>query len=199
MFYIILFIVFFMKVLKEIVERVSVNNFLDVEVEKEKIDALIEAARLTPSSFNNQPWNYSFVSKGDELRKDLERCLNLTNGWAKKASHLVVVFSKAEDDKPYNGIPYHIYDSGLSVMSLVLEVEHQGLRAHQMAGFDGEKIKEVLGISENYDVVVLIAVGYEDKDPGFFESLSSDVKEKILSQRKRKDVKDFVWFGQVGK
>ena len=185
-----------MEVMTEISGRYSPNSFSDEEIEGDKIDALIEAARRAPSSFNNQPWRYVFVSRNESSRKDLENSLALPNSWAKKASHLVVVFAREKDDKPYNKVPYHIYDSGLSAMSLVLEAEHQCLKCHQMAGFDPKKVRLALGIPEEYDVLVIIAVGYENKKLKISEKVGSKIKEKIIGSKNRKPFSEIAYFGK---
>lgn len=73
--------------LKEIKDRKSISFFKNKDIEKEKLDAIIEVAKWAPSSFNNQPWKFIFVSKKHKTRKALENSLNTTNGWAKK--HLI--------------------------------------------------------------------------------------------------------------
>ncbi len=189
------------EILSEIGKRKSVYLFKNKDIQKEKIDLLIEAARWAPSSFNNQPWNYIFVHKKDKTRKNLEKALSITNSWAKKAPYLIVVFSKKQDDTIYNGIPYYLYDTGLSTMSLTIEAENQGLSTHHMAGWKAEKVRKTLSIPENYDIIVLIALGYskEKKDKKFFDKLSEGLKEKVLRQRTRKNIKKKFFFERFGK
>jgi nitroreductase len=188
------------KVLSEIKDRKSVYFFKNKEISKEKINLLIEAARWAPSSFNNQPWNYIFVHKKDKTRKNLEKALSLTNSWAKKAPYIVVVFAKKQDDTISNGIPYYLYDTGLSTMSLTIEAENQGLSTHHMAGWKAKKVRKALLIPEDYDIIVLIALGYsrEKKGKKFFEKISGRLKEKVLRQRTRKNIKKKFFFEKFG-
>ena len=176
--------------------RRSVSNFLEKDIEKNKIDALIEAARLAPSSFNNQPWKYVFVHKKDRTRGALEEALAVTNGWAKAAPYLIVLFSKEKDDTVYNKIPYYLYDCGLSAMSLVLEAEHQGLKAHQMAGWNMEKVREAVGLKRDYLPIVVIAVGYEEKNPRLLRRFVDAVKDSLIRNRKRKPKNKIFFFGK---
>lgn len=53
---------------------------------------------------------------------------------------------------------------GLQLGNLILQAVHRGLFAHPMAGFKEEIAKEILGIPEEYRVIVLIAIGYPDKN-----------------------------------
>ena len=183
-----------MTILSEIKNRRSISFFQ--EKEKEKITGLIEAARWAPSSFNNQPWNYVFVFKKDKNRLDVENALAITNSWAKKAPLLIVVGGNPKDDTIHNDIEYYLYDIGLSAMSLVIEAEHQGLKTHQIGGWNKDKLKKAVGFSENIKPIVVIVVGYkEDKDKrGFFKKLGEKIKEKLIKQRQRKPVEEKFFF-----
>jgi nitroreductase len=136
-------------VLKELTNRKSPLVFKEDDVEKQKIDMLIEAARWAPSCFNKQPWKYVFVHKRDSSRENLEAALSLGNGWAKRAPYLVAVGADPDEACRTNGLPYYAYDLGLSVMTLTIEAEHQGLRVHQMAGWKEEKVKKALESGTN--------------------------------------------------
>jgi nitroreductase len=184
-----------MDLLKEIRGRKSVRTFLDKDVEREKIDLLIEAARWAPSCFNNQPWKYVFFRKGGKNRKAAEGALKPGNNWAKKAPYLVVVGANPEDDCKTNGVPYYAYDSGLSTMNFTIEAEHLGLRAHHMAGFDGEAMKKAAGFPDNFEVVVVIALGYEAESKKLLSKLSEGIKDKVLASRDRKNSSESFFFG----
>lgn len=175
-----------MGILKEIKNRKSPLVFKEDDVEREKLDALVEAARWAPSCFNKQPWEYVFVHKKDTSRKSLEAALWPGNGWARKAPYLVVVGAHPDDACKTNDIPYYAYDSGLSVMALVIEAEHQGLRVHQMAGWDEQKVKRTLGFPDDYRVVVVFALGYEGEAKRIWDKLEERVKERLSQPRKRK-------------
>ncbi|TFG13740.1 hypothetical protein EU537_05645 [Candidatus Thorarchaeota archaeon] len=185
-----------MEILPEIQNRKSVIVFEDREVEKEKIDLLIEAARWAPSCFNNQEWNYVFVGKSDATRRELDGALNIGNGWAKSAPYLVAVAADPEKGCNTNGIPYYAYDLGLSVMNLVIEAEHQGLRVHQMAGYNESKVKKALYFPEDFRVVVLFAVGYEGDVERVQDKLMDKIKEKITRARTRKNPEENFFFGK---
>ena len=49
-------------------QRRSIRNYLDKPVEREKIIACLEAARLAPSACNSQPWKFIVVD--DETVKN---------------------------------------------------------------------------------------------------------------------------------
>ncbi len=190
-------------ILPEIKNRKSITLFKEQDIEKDKINAIIEAARLAPSSYNNQPWQYVFVHKNNPNRKEVEDSLMIGNGWAKKAPYLIVVGADPDKDTTNNGIYYYLYDCGLSVMNLILEAEHQGLRAHQMGGWEKEKLKKAVSFPLNIDPIVVIAIGYEDKYDdtikGLLSKTNAAIKNFIIKPRKRKNIKENFFFSVYSK
>ncbi|UCH32610.1 MAG: nitroreductase family protein [Candidatus Bathyarchaeota archaeon] len=186
-------------ILQEIKDRRSPLVFKEDDVDKQKIKALIEAARWAPSCFNKQPWKYVFVHKNHSSRENLEAALALGNGWAKRAPYLVAVGANPNEACKTNGLPYYAYDIGLSVMTLVIEAEHQGLRVHQMAGWNEEKVKTALSFPENYRVVVVFALGYEGDAKSILERLEERVKERLAEPRKRNAPTKNFFFGAFKK
>ena len=188
----------FMDIIPELKNRESPLVFDEKDVEKEKIETLVEAARWAPSCFNNQPWDYVFIHKGDSTRKDLEEALSLGNGWAKKAPILVAVGAKPDEDCDVNGLPYYAYDAGLSVMSMVVEAEHLGLRTHQMAGYDEKKVRKALGFPESHRIIVLFALGYEGDLKSVWDKLEQRIKDRLAQPRTRKPTEKNFFFASFG-
>ncbi len=83
------------------------------------------------------------------------------------------------------------HDVGAAVAELGIQATALGLFIHQMAGFDVPKAKEVYGISEGYEAVAAIALGYI----GTSESLSERLLQRELAQRTRKPLEAFVFSG----
>jgi nitroreductase len=188
-----------MDLLPELRRRKSPLVFDRRDVDRGKVTALIEAARWAPSCFNNQSWNYVFVHRRHTTRAPLEEALSLGNGWAKKAPYLVVVGADPDEDCKTNDLPYYAYDAGLSVMCLVIEAEHQGLRVHQMAGWNEEQVKNALGFPQNYRVIVVFALGYESDVTSIWNELEERIKDKLVQPRERKPVRNNFFFEALNK
>jgi nitroreductase len=184
--------------LPELKRRKSPLIFKQKNIEPEKVRLLIEAARWAPSCFNNQSWNYVFVHKTHQTRRSLEAALSYGNSWAKKAPYLVTVGADPEADCKMNNLPYYAYNAGLSVMSLVVEAEHQGIQVHQMAGWDEEKVKYALGFPESYRVIVLFALGYGEDATRIWDQLEEKLKTKLTKGRERKPIKDNFFMQSFG-
>jgi len=95
-------------------------------------------------------------------------------------------------------VSYALYDTGLSVMSLHIEAEHQGLRVHHMAGFNSNKVKEAVDIPEDQKVIVVCALGYEGSIKNILDKLSNKIREKVTQARTRKDPSENFFFGKFG-
>lgn len=172
-------------------ERWSPRSFADRSLDDEQIGSMLEAARWAPSCFNEQPWSFLVAKRED--REGFERlasCLMDGNAWAKEAPVLLLATARLafeRNDKPNR---HALHDVGLAAQSLVIQAQALGLSTHQMAGFDGERARQLLGIPEGIDPVSMIAVGYR-AEPG---SLPDALREREIAPRVRKEI-DAIAFG----
>lgn len=133
------------------------------------IDSLVEAMRLAPSCFNNQPYRPTFVY-GPEALSLIKTALSKGNEWAQRAQLIVVVAARPPDDCLIGDRQYFLFDCGIAVGELVLRATEIGIIAHPIAGFSPKKAREVLGIPDEYTVITFIICGY----PGTDDSVLSD-------------------------
>ena len=61
-----------MAVLEAIKKRYSCRNYLEKSIEKEKLNEILEAARLAPSAKNLQDWRFVVVTDKDKKKKIAE-------------------------------------------------------------------------------------------------------------------------------
>jgi hypothetical protein len=138
-----------------------------------------------------------FVHRDHSSRDALEQALSFGNGWAKKALYLVAVGANPEKDCLTNGLPHYAYNAGLSVMCLVIEAEHQGLRVRQITDYNEAKVKTVLGFPPKYRVIVVFALGYKSNVKSIWDELEERIKDKLLKSRERKPIKQNFFFQKV--
>ena len=174
-----------MEVVEAIRARRAKRAFLDKLVEDDKIAALVEAARLSASCNNNQPWRI-VICKGKEALAAIKGALPKGNVWATRAPVIMVVSARPVDDCQLpDRRDYFLFSSGLAIGQLELMATELGLIAHPIAGYDPLKAKAVLGIPEEYVIITLVIVGY----PGGDDSLLSDKQKAIeLTRPERKPV-----------
>jgi len=149
-----------MSLLREISERRSRKAFLDKKVPDNILLELLRAAQIAPSCFNNQPGRFILIT-GDHL-EEVHPALNRGNSWARRAPVLMALASRADLDCRITARDYFMLGCGLELENLILQAVHLGLFAHPMAGFKEDMLKGILGIPDDYRVIVLAAIGYPD-------------------------------------
>jgi nitroreductase len=147
-------------ILPVLAERWSPRSFDKThEIAQHELLSVLEAARWAPSANNLQPWRFSVLTRGTELHTKVSQHLSGFNqAWAPSASALIVVsvISKNPEGEPYK---IGLYDAGLAVSDLVVQAQELGLHVHQMAGFDHSAVHATLGLAENLETVVIVAIG----------------------------------------
>ena len=136
--------------------RKSVRDFLDKEVEEEKLAKILEAARLAPSWANKQCCKYVVV-------KDKAKIQDLAggfNGWLKKAPVVLAACADPNGSGSHDGMDYYLVDVGISMQQLVLAATDLGLGTCWIGAFDESKVKKILTVPEKIRVVALTPVGY---------------------------------------
>lgn len=165
-----------------ILHRWSPRAFSGEAISDEDVMALFEAARWAPSSNNNQPWRFIYAKRETAHWDRLFGLLvDFNKSWTHQAAVLVVVLSKKIFD--YNGQASrtHSFDTGAAWENLALEASARDLIAHGMEGFDYDRARIELGVPDEYEVEMMIAVG----KPGKKEELSADLQEREIPSDRR--------------
>lgn len=157
----------------------------DKEISSDVLNACFEAARFSPSCYNNQPWRYLMAKKGSKaFEAILSSMVEFNQLWAKNAQVLIIVITKTLFEHNQKISQTAPFDTGLSCMSFLIQAHHHGLIAHAMAGFSKKALIESFQINPPFEIQCLLAVGY----PGDVHLLPEDIKEKEeLSMRKNLD------------
>ncbi len=186
-------------IMQEISHRWSPRAFSEKSVEENKLLSLLEAVRWAPSNRNEQPWHFIIARKGDVHYSKLFEGLNEWNSkWAFTAPVLIAVMAKRNFDYKNQSNNHSWYDVGLAIGNLLIQATHIGLSAHQMAGIYPEKIVKNFSIrSSKYDVVSVIALGYQDEYR--LVELVNSYRESEYKARERKALKEFVFGEDFGK
>ena len=175
------------------IKRWSPRAMSGQPISDQELMALFEAARWAPSSYNNQPWRFFYAKKdGAYWKSFFDLMVPFNQSWTKNAAVLVIIASKKNFE--FNNKPSitHGFDAGAAWMSLVLQGAMQGLVVHGMEGFDYAKALKVAGLSDEYEVHAMCAIGKSaDKSV-----LPAELQEKeVLSDRK--PLADIVFEGKL--
>ena len=76
---------------------------------------------------------------------------------------------------------------------MFLEAFNQGLIMHEMGGFDVQKAKEVFNIPEEFEIGIMIAIGYQDTQDILPESLV----KKAFMPRQRKSLSEIAFLEEL--
>jgi nitroreductase len=182
-----------MDVKEAIEKRRAFRSLEPVKITKDLIKDLARCAQITASCFNNQPWRYIFVYEPKMLKK-MHEALSSGNEWAHKASMIIVVIGKKEDDCVIYDRIYYRYDIGMATEAMILRATELGLVVHPIAGYSPRKTREILGIPDELDVITLVIVGkHSDKiNPVLSEKQKSDEKQRP----KRMNIDEFVYINR---
>ncbi|MEE8124228.1 MAG: nitroreductase family protein [Nitrospirales bacterium] len=178
-------------------QRWSPRAFADRPVEKEKLQRLFEAARWAPSCFNEQPWVFILTTKANQEEYDnLLSCLVEGNRiWAQHAPLLLLTVAKMHFDHNGELNRHAFHDIGLAIGNLLIQATAMDLVLHQMAGILPDRIRELYALPQGFEPVTGIAIGYQ----GDAKSLPEPFKERELTPRSRKAVKEWVFSGTWGR
>jgi nitroreductase len=176
-------------------KRWSARAFSSRRVEKTKLFSILEAARWTPSSRNEQPWRYIIFTTDNPSRLLLAQSVLLeSNSFAKQAPILICAITKKTytDSLELNRLYFH--DLGAANENMFLECFNQGLIMHEMGGFNVKLAKEIFNIPDDYEVGIMIAVGYQ----GTNDSLPEKFKVKNTKPRERKHLSQIAFLEDLG-
>jgi nitroreductase len=139
-------------------KRKSIRDYETNTVPREMLQKLLEAARLSPSANNVQPWHFVVVT-------DVEKRKILSKGlFAKflKDSPAVIVLCGDERASP----EWYIVDVALAGENMVIAATNEGLGTCWVGSFDEKEVKSLLSIPENLRVVALLSIGYPKEKVG---------------------------------
>ncbi len=132
-------------------------------VTQDQMKELAKAAQSAPSSYNDQPWFFIMcdrASQPEAYGKVMSSLVEFNQQWAKAAPVLVVVAAHKNSHKGEANRWAH-YDSGAAAVCMVLKAASMGLMAHQMGGFDPEKISTLFDLPKDVEPMSVMAIGYE--------------------------------------
>ncbi len=150
-------------VLKAIQDRRSVFRFKSDNVDQQKIDAIVEAARWAPSYVNSQPWNIVVV-KDKETRHKLRQLACVITGVGIEEAPVTFVVTVNTKKDPH----HYVEDGSAATQNMALVAYSLGLASFWIGVFDlsgerassEEKVKTLLGIPKEHRVISLLPVGY---------------------------------------
>ena len=151
-------------------------------VEEEKINAILETARLSPSACNGQPYHFT-VCRGEAAQKVAKATQGMgMNKFASDAPVLLVI-----SEMPYvktaalgakvKGNDYRSIDIGIASAYITAEACAQGLSTCILGWLDDAKIREICGLDGA--VRLVITIGYAKEGDKLREKKRKPLSELV--------------------
>ena len=143
--------------------RFSVRSYTDKQVEREKLDYILECAHIAPSAVNRQPWNF-IVLQSAAILESIYGCYE--RDWLKTAPVVIVCCSNHSESwhRRRDGKDHADIDLAIATEHICLAAAEQGLGTCWICNFDSVKCAEILALPEKIEPVALIPVGYPSAD-----------------------------------
>ena len=147
-----------MEVMEAIRTRKSIRGYEDKPVPEEKLNRVLEAARLSPSASNRQPRKFVVV-RDSEVRA---RLAEATGGQASvtEAPVVIVAVATMPDYVMRCEVPSYPVDLAIAVDHMTLAAIDEGLVTCWIGGFNQQMAREAVGVPEKYKVVALLPLGF---------------------------------------
>ncbi len=172
-----------MNTLELIRKRCSIRKYLSVPVEQDKMDYILEAARMAPSAVNYQPWYFLVITEKEGKDKLIE-CY--PREWIKSAPAFIVVcgdhsqsWKRSSDNKDHLDI-----DSGIAITHICLAATEKELGTCIVCHFDTTLLHSHFNLPETVEPIAVIPIGYP-AEPDLFEKTPK--KRKSLEEIVRKE------------
>ena len=160
--------------------RRSIRKYQERPIEEEKLRAVLDSVRASPSWANQQCWRIVVV-KDAATKQGLSELSFLESFFAPKgyktnpamkalaqAPAVLVLCADPTQSGAIRGQDYYLADCGIAAQSLMLAANAQGLGTVFVGIFQEEPLRDLLGIPETIRVVGLFPLGYpaEEKKEG---------------------------------
>ncbi len=140
--------------------RESIRNYdPDRQVEKKKLNRILDAGRFAPSASNRQPWRFYLISS----REYLERVQTFyAPSWFSDAPHVLIVAGKRSEAWIRQADGYNSLETDLTIVMdhLILAAEAEGVGSCWIAAFDPEKLKQSGILGPDEEVFAMTPLGY---------------------------------------
>lgn len=181
---------------EKITSRRTIRKYLQKDVPNEVLTRCVDAARLSPSGANRQPLKYVIVEDKDIL-KDVFGTLS----WA----GYLPDYQPSEEEMPRAYIVMLLdteirknsgHDAGIAAMSISMVAYDEGLGSCILGAVNRAKLREILNVPDQFDIVLVVALGYPAEDPAVDKVKNGNIKywldENGVLHVPKRELKDIV-------
>lgn len=144
-------------------KRYSCRAYRSAPVEEEKLNTVLEAARLAPTAANRQCFQLVVIRTAGR-EQELKRIYKAN--WFTQAPLIIAACGlPARNWVRSDGKNYNDVDVAIVMDHLILAAADQGLGTCWIGAFDPQAAREVLGLPEDVEPVAFTPLGYPADSP----------------------------------
>lgn len=137
-------------------KRASVRSYQAKPVEEEKLNKILEAARVAPSAKNQQPWRLIVVRSAEGYQK----LSKAANTYGAPVAVIVCADRNSAWIRPFDGKSSADIDASIATDHMMLQAEELGLGSVWIGYFDPSVLRAEFQIPANWEPVNILAIGY---------------------------------------
>lgn len=168
-----------MDVFEVVRTALAVRSYEDKPVPEDAVQRIVDAARLTGSSMNQQPWSFIVIKDRETLQK-LGSMIPYGPYVAEAPLAIAVVIERTR---------FAVSDGSRAIQSMVLTAWGEGIGSNWVGFMGPDEVKPVLGIPEDRDLLAIVPFGYPAQPTGQGKKQRKPREEVVFYER----------FGQRGK
>ena len=143
----------------QFIQRWSPRYFQRATLSDDVVCRMLEAARWSPSCYNEQPWHF-YISDEQSFDDYLQLLVEGNQAWAKDTSAIGFLVARRQFEKNGKENDFAAFDCGSAWMALCLQANHDGWYVHGMGGIEKEAIYQAFNIDKaTHQVVMGFAIG----------------------------------------
>ncbi|UCC17945.1 MAG: nitroreductase family protein [Dehalococcoidales bacterium] len=141
-----------------ILQRKSIRGYESKPVPEDKLNTVLEAARMAPSGGNRQPWKFVVV-RDEEKRKRLSEASG-GQGHVAEAPVVIAAVGTMPENMMMCDVPGYPVDLSIAVDHMTLAAVDEGLGTCWIGAFKQEKARDILGVPKKCKIVALLTLGF---------------------------------------
>jgi len=159
-------------------KRVSVRDYTTQPIEEQKVEQLLEMARLAPSAVNYQPWRFVVITS-EKGREAVYGCY--PREWIKPVPLFILVCGNHNESwtRKSDGKNYLDVDMGIVIEHICLAATEQELGSCIICNFDTDLCLSSFKLPKQMEPVAIISIGYPSNPEIFTET---NKKRKGISE-----------------
>jgi FMN reductase [NAD(P)H] len=166
-----------METYEAIMGRRSFRKFQQRKISKSLLKKMIEAARMAPSGMNLQPIEYILIDESNLIKEVFEFTewagYKFKDGPMPGEEPIAYIAVISNNEVNLKGAPL---DAGLAIENIMLEAYSEGVGSCCLGAINRPKLSKLLGVSNNYYLIMLVALGYPKQEARTIDSTDKKIK-----------------------